>query len=67
MADRTPPTPEEFAVLLKRAGLNLAPAHQADLRLGYQELQASLARLRRSDDPALEPAMTFRAKPAGQP
>jgi hypothetical protein len=67
MADRTPPTPEEFAALLKRAGLNLTSVHQADLRTGYLELLPLLARLRRGDDPTLEPAMTFRAKPAGRP
>jgi hypothetical protein len=67
MRDRTPPTPEEFAALLKRTGLELTPAHQADLRAGYIELQRHLPRLRRANDPALEPAMVFRTKPAGQP
>jgi len=67
MADRSPPTPEEFAALLKRAGLDLTPTHQAELREGYVALQPYLARLRRGDDPTLEPAHVFRAKPAGRP
>jgi hypothetical protein len=67
MPDRTPPTTEEFAALLKRAGLDLTPEHQAQLREGYLVLQPYLTRLRRGDDPSLEPAMVFRAKPAGQP
>jgi hypothetical protein len=67
MPDRTPPTPEEFAALIKRAGLNLTPEHRAQLREGYLVLLPYLARLRRDGDSTLEPAMVFRAKPAGQP
>jgi hypothetical protein len=67
MADRTPPTLEEFAALLRRAGLDLTPGHQAQLREGYLALQPYLARLRRGDDPALEPALVFHARSAGQP
>jgi len=67
MPDRTPPTPDEFAAMLRRAGLTLSPEHQADLRQGYLVLQPHLARLRRGNDPTLEPAPVFRAKPAGRP
>ena len=63
MADRDLPMPEQFAAMLKRAGIAATP----DLREGYALLLPHLARLRRGAQPADEPALTFQADKAARP
>lgn len=56
-----PPTPDEFAAMLARAGIALPPREAEELRLAFPRFQAMLERLR-DPAPALaeEPAFSFR-------
>jgi len=60
-AGRSNVTPEEFEMLVRRAGLNLTPEEMQRLRPMYQQLAEQIAMLH---DPSLsleEPAVTFPA------
>lgn len=55
-----PLPPQDFALLLRRAGLNLPPAEAEALRLAHPRLQAMLEALRDPPNaPGTEPAFAF--------
>jgi hypothetical protein len=54
-------TPEEFAVLVRRAGLDLTPEEMEHLRPMYQQMAAQVAMLHDPDLPLAEPGVTFPA------
>ncbi len=59
----SPPTIEEVALLLARAGITLPAAEAADIRAAYVMLAPMLASLRTPAIPiAAEPAFTMRAE-----
>ncbi len=56
-----PPTPEEFAAMLARAGLAFSAAEQADMARAYTLLMPMLAALRApAIPPQAEPAFSMR-------
>jgi hypothetical protein len=61
MAELHPPLePEEFALLMRRAGLDLPAAEVEELRLAHPRLRVLLDRLRApANTLAAEPAFTF--------
>ena len=54
-------TPEEFEILVRRAGLSLTLGELEHLRPMYQQLAAQAAMLHDPDLPLEEPAVTFPA------
>ena len=60
-AGRRDVTPEEFEVLVRRAGLNLTSEEMQRLRPMYQQLAEQIAMLHDPSLPLEEPAVTFPA------
>jgi hypothetical protein len=54
-----PISPERFAVLVERAGLNLTPEQFEELRQGYRFVERMIRSVRRPRDRAVEPAHIF--------
>ena len=54
-------TPEEFEILVRRAGLSLTAEELAHLRPMYQQLATQVAMLHDPSLPLEEPAVTFAA------
>jgi hypothetical protein len=52
-------SPETIAILARHAGMNLSPAHLADLVDAYGYIERMLARLHRSRPASDEPAHVF--------
>jgi hypothetical protein len=54
-----PISPERFAVLVERAGLQLTPEQFEELREGYRFVERMIQTVRRPRDRAAEPAHIF--------
>lgn len=52
-------SPERFAVLVERAGLQLTPEQFEELRLAYAHVERMARTVRRPRDRAAEPAHIF--------